>query len=105
MSGGSYDYVCFKIQETAGSIRNQESNPRRAAFAHLLHLVGEAMHDIEWVDSGDYGTGDENRAIDACFEFCKQAYKAAAYEQIATVFDALKPTAEAWLADRTREKV
>jgi uncharacterized small protein (DUF1192 family) len=31
-----------------------------------LKLVAKALHDIEWVDSGDYGPGDENKAIRAC---------------------------------------
>jgi hypothetical protein len=31
-----------------------------------LELVIKALHDIEWVDSGDYGPGDENKAIRAC---------------------------------------
>jgi protein-tyrosine phosphatase len=67
MSGGSYDYVCFKIKEI--EIRDADFNVRRHAFQRLLHLVAEAMHDIEWVDSCDYGQGDENKAIDACFNY------------------------------------
>ena len=55
MSGGSYEYVYHKIEDI--EIWKQQSNPRRAAFAQLLKLVAKAMHDIEWVDSGDYGEG------------------------------------------------
>lgn len=65
MSGGSYDYISFKIQEI--EIRNPDYNPRRIVFQKLLSLVAEAMHDIEWVDSGDTCPGDEHAAIDACF--------------------------------------
>ena len=66
MSGGSYDYFYYKIQEFADQlvIRN---NPQRMLFKQLLELVAKAAHDIEWVDSGDYGENDENKAIDACF--------------------------------------
>lgn len=71
MSGGSYDYVCFKIQDAAENLRKTHTDPRRAAFRKLLRLVGDAMHDIEWVDSCDYAPGDEHKAIDACFAFLK----------------------------------
>lgn len=66
MSGGAYQYVHFQIE----NIELQEkSDPRRMAFQKLLKLIAEAMHDIEWVDSGDMGAGDEHKAIDACFMF------------------------------------
>lgn len=68
MSGGSYDYVYNRIQEI--ELRNKD-NPRRATFQKLLYLVAEAMHDIEWVDSGDCSPGDENKSIDAVFNFLK----------------------------------
>lgn len=35
----------------------------RLWFAGLLKLVAQAMHDIEWVDSGDFGPGDEVESI------------------------------------------
>lgn len=37
--------------------------PERAAFHDLLILVANALHDIEWVDSGDKGPGEEDEAI------------------------------------------
>lgn len=40
--------------------------PERRAFRKHLQLVAQALHDIEWVDSCDYGPGDENDAIRAC---------------------------------------
>ena len=58
MSGGSYDYVGYRIKDI--QLRGVETNRRRMAFQLLLKLVGEAMHDIEWVDSCDYGPGDED---------------------------------------------
>lgn len=68
MSGGIYDYIYGRIDDIdilGGSLES----PHRIAFQKLLKLVARAMHDIEWVDSGDYGTGDENKAIDDCFAF------------------------------------
>lgn len=86
MSGGSYDYICFKISELKDTISKQSTDPRRAAFARLMALVGEAMHDIEWVDSCDYGAGDEHKAIDEVFAFLKASpeiiTKAHAYDKL-----------------------
>jgi hypothetical protein len=66
MSGGSYDYAYFKIDHLADSIESRANgNPLRVAFAKHLRLVAKAAHDIEWVDSADYGKGDEEAAIRA----------------------------------------
>lgn len=65
MSGGSYDYAYYKVQDMAQSLANKTQTPLRRAFAKHLKLVAEAMHDIEWVDSGDCGPGDEEQAIRA----------------------------------------
>jgi hypothetical protein len=40
--------------------------PERLAFAKHIEKVAKALHDIEWVDSSDYGPGDENEAIRDC---------------------------------------
>lgn len=40
--------------------------PLRKAFRKHLEKVTQALHDIEWVDSGDYGAGQEEEAINAC---------------------------------------
>ncbi len=69
MSGGSYDYVYQKIDQI--EIKDCDIKFRRKAFQKLLKLVATAMHDIEWVDSGDYSEGEENPAIMECFEFLK----------------------------------
>lgn len=65
MSGGSYDYLYMKVDEMAGSLHCGDSALRRAFAAHL-RKVAKAMHDIEWVDSCDYGPGDEMHAIRDC---------------------------------------
>jgi hypothetical protein len=62
MSGGHYDYVYSKIQGIYID-KGQEPIKERVWFQKLLKLVADAMHDIEWVDSGDYGEGDEMDAI------------------------------------------
>jgi hypothetical protein len=66
MSGGSYDYIFAAIEDI--DVLKWSSNPKRKRFQKLLKLVAKAMHDIEWVDSGDYTPGEENASIDACFK-------------------------------------
>lgn len=64
MSGGSYNYAYRHVEEFAESLN--ANTPERKAFVSLLFNVAEAMHDIEWVDSGDYGKGDDTKAILEC---------------------------------------
>lgn len=63
MSGGSMNYLYSKLDYDATFPTN---TPERRAFKEHLVKVSKALHDIEWVDSGDYRTGDENAAIRAC---------------------------------------
>jgi len=65
MSGGSLDYVYFKVEEAAESVRARaEGNPLYLAFSDHLKLVATALHDIEWVLSSDTSPGDDTRAIE-----------------------------------------
>jgi hypothetical protein len=85
MSGGSMNYLYSKIEYDATFAPN---TPERRAFARHLKLVAKALHDIEWVDSSDYGPGDDTEAIRACIgpaallasavEDAKEAHKALA---------------------------
>lgn len=65
MSGGSLDYVYMRLNEAAGEIRARSQKRRHLAFADHLDLVAEALHDIEWSFSGDYGPDDDKSAIKA----------------------------------------
>ena len=71
MSGGSYDYGYTRIDDLADQIT--ATTPLRKAFKKHLHQVAQACHDIEWVDSGDSGSGDEDEAICACLGKAKHA--------------------------------
>lgn len=62
MSGGSMQYLYQKVEWAEFS----ENTPERIAFRKHLNLVAKALHDIEWVDSGDCGRGDDAEAIMAC---------------------------------------
>ncbi len=73
MSGGSYDYAFGRIDDLAAEVQRQaidrelipEHRALRLAFADLLKRCAKAAHAIEWVDSCDYGPGDEVAAIRA----------------------------------------
>lgn len=84
MSGGSYDYTCFKIRDLSENIISK-NDPRRIAFKKLLMLVSEAAQAIEWVDSCDFGPGDEHKPIDDCLSFLESSpeiiAKAHAYDE------------------------
>lgn len=86
MSGGSYDYIYWKIEELAENIRNVEIDPRRATLQKVLVKLAKAMHDVEWVDSGDYGEGRDNEALDELFGVLGTSpslvVKAAAYDTL-----------------------
>lgn len=62
MSGGSMDYLYSKIDD----VEFRCDTALRRAFRIHLKNVSKALHDIEWVDSCDYGPGDENEAIRVC---------------------------------------
>lgn len=62
MSGGSMNYLYSQVQHAEFPL----TTPERRAFAKHLKLVAKALHDIEWVDSGDYGPGDETESIRTC---------------------------------------
>lgn len=53
------DYLYIRIENA----EFDRDTPERAAFHDLLMLVANALHDIEWVDSGDKSPGAENAAI------------------------------------------
>lgn len=54
MSGGSYNYACYRIEELAADIlqRGERTSLRKAFCSHLMK-VAEAAKAIEWNDSGD----------------------------------------------------
>ncbi len=63
MSGGSMDYLSYKVEEA----NFREDTPERRAFRNHLQLVATALHAIEWADSGDTLPGEHDTpAILAC---------------------------------------
>ena len=68
MSGGHYDYLCFRVRDFADEMETQ-ANQKRIEFQKLMVLVAEACRAIEWEDSGDTGPEQTEEAIDAVFNF------------------------------------
>lgn len=96
MSGGSYNYFCFKIEEFANEIETHAGkNAWRLAFADHLRLVARAAKDIEWVDSGDCGEGDEDEAIKKVISVVsissEDIAKARAFDEVAKWFKMKNP--------------
>ena len=63
MSGGSLDYVCYKVDDAIDTIEKRATTVLQKAFAKHLKDVAKALHDLEWVFSGDYGDGDDVEAL------------------------------------------
>lgn len=65
MSGGSLEYLCFKIHQAIDEIHRHGgfTAPHHKRFLKHLSKVADALHDIEWVMDCDMGPGDEDKAI------------------------------------------
>lgn len=67
MSGGAYEYAYEKIKYVAEAFqphRKQDHFEERGKFADILNICAEIAHDIEWIDSGDYGDEEWNEIIE-----------------------------------------
>ena len=60
MSGGSYDYKYRAIEELADLLSPNKDKYQliRDRMANALRGIAKQCHDIEWIDSGDYGPED-----------------------------------------------
>lgn len=89
MSGGSYDYLCFKepeelfarvddielmaqrllelgFQDVAGDMQRlaEYCKSGRLRVAVLGAMLNDIMHAVEWYDSGDYGINGVEKAVE-----------------------------------------
>jgi hypothetical protein len=62
MSGGSWEYAYIQLDELADRLLGERCEYRRA-LGRKLKPFAAALHDIEWVDSGDGAPGDGIPAI------------------------------------------
>jgi hypothetical protein len=80
VSGGSWGYFSFKLEEVADRLIDSRPTTsqyllRRALGKHLKKCA-TALHEIEWVDSCDTSPGGEKEALKACFENAVQSIEA-----------------------------
>lgn len=66
MSGGSHDHAHHKLNEIADSfdVPEVEYQEERKKVAEILRRMSEICHDIEWIDSSDYGPEDWEKVIE-----------------------------------------
>jgi hypothetical protein len=64
MSGGSWNYMYRTLEEVADRLMS-DKKPLRRAFGEHVAKVANALHDVEWVDSGDSAENDELPSIKA----------------------------------------
>lgn len=89
MSGGSYDYLCFKepeelfarvddielmaqrllelgFQDVAGDMQRlaEYCKSARLRVAVLSDMLNSVMHAVEWYDSGDYGLDNFRKVLE-----------------------------------------
>ncbi len=81
------DYLSYKVEDA----RFYETTPERKAFKKHLIKVAEALHRIEWNDSGD-GADNEAEAIRDCLD--KTAVLSVAIEQAKEAAKALNAELE-----------
>lgn len=59
MSGGSHNYICYKIEEElVGSMEDRELDD-------LMQDVADLAHDLEWYHSADTSKEDYRKAVAA----------------------------------------
>ena len=67
MSGGSLEYLYIKVRDVADDLKSENNTPSQIAFGYHLEKVAKALHDIEWVMSGDYSFGEDEESIQNVF--------------------------------------
>lgn len=62
MSGGSWDYFCFKMDEVSERLLRSDKVERRH-LGKVMKDLSSVMHSIEWADSGDISEEEATKAI------------------------------------------
>jgi hypothetical protein len=89
MSGEAFQGLEYPLYDAIITIMAQ-NKPLYTAFAKHLELVKQALHDVNYVISGDTGEGKEVESIKACLgEHWKEMTLQAALEQIGEIQDKL----------------
>jgi hypothetical protein len=84
MSGGSYDYAFYRVDDMADAMESRPMTPIRKAFITHLRKVAGAMKAVEWADSSDTSQESADEAmrallhpsceLNAAYELALEAY-------------------------------
>lgn len=71
MSGGSLNYFYQEVSDIIAIVREknhdyQNSDQMIESFAVHLERISNALHDVEWVFSGDYSVDQCYESVNAC---------------------------------------
>ena len=78
MSGGSHNYICFRIEEDlCGQMYDEELND-------LVKDIANLAHDLEWADSGDTSHEEYNKSV---VEFKEKWFKSSREERLRSYVD------------------
>ena len=78
MSGGSHDYICYRIEEElCGQMHDAELND-------LMKDVAKLAHDLEWYDSSDISEESYKKTI---AEFKRKWFKAEREDRLKAYVD------------------
>lgn len=78
MSGGSHDYLCYRMEEEyIGKMHDRELD-------ELMKDICELVHDLEWYDSGDYGP---DGYFDTVKEFKEKWFKQSRKDRLKKIID------------------
>lgn len=78
MSGGSMNYLCFRVEEEAVGMMED------AELDELMKDISTLLHDCEWWHSGDYGEDGYRKSV-AKFKakwFGKSAHRSKRLEKL-----------------------
>ena len=77
MSGGAWNYVSFRVEETADLVEDAE-------IKALIKDLSKLLHDEEWYESGDYSRSDYLKTLK---EFKKKWFKASREERLVGIIN------------------
>lgn len=78
MSGGSYDYICYKLEnECKGRMYDAEMDD-------LIADLSDLLHDLEWWQSGDYSEEPYRKALT---EFKNKWFKGSRSKRLKSYID------------------
>ena len=78
MSGGSHNYICYRIEEElVGEMHDAELND-------LMKDIADLAHDLEWFDSGDIG---EDTYKESVIKFKQKWFKSSREQRLKGYID------------------